>query len=99
MKTLGEIKDILRSQKPYLAEKYGVIDVGLFGSYIRNEQNKDSDIDILVDLGEPLQIDLMDLVNLERYLNELLGHQVDVAIKSSLRKRIGKRILEEVVPL
>jgi predicted nucleotidyltransferase len=99
MKTLVEIGKILQSQKPYLAERYGVVEIGVFGSYVRNEQRSDSDIDILIELGEPPRIDLLDLVNLERYLSELLGVKVDVAIKSNLRKRIGKRILNEVVAL
>jgi predicted nucleotidyltransferase len=66
---------------------------------VRDEQDKDSDIDILVDFGETPSIDLLDLVNLERYLSELLESKVDVAIKSSLRKRIGQRILSEAVSI
>lgn len=99
MKSLSEIKRILQAQKPYLAERYGVVEIGVFGSFVRDEQHADSDIDVLVDLGEIPRIDLFDLVNLERYLSDLLGGKVDVAIRSSLRKRIGQRILNEVVPV
>ena len=99
MRTLDEIKRILQDQKPYLAQRYGVTVIGVFGSYVRNEQRTDSDIDILVELEDPPRIDLLDLVNLEYYLSDLLGIKVDVAIKSSLRKRIGKRILSEVIPV
>ncbi len=99
MKTLPEIKQILQDQKPYLAERYGVTVIGVFGSYVRNEQRDDSDIDILIELEDPPRIDLMDLVNLEYYLSDVLGTKVDVAIKKNLRKRIGKRILSEVVPV
>ena len=48
MKTLIEIKEILRTERPYLAEKYGVTEIGVFGSYVRGEQEPESDIDILV---------------------------------------------------
>jgi hypothetical protein len=99
MRTLDEIKRILQDQKPYLAQRYGVTVIGVFGSYVRNEQRTDSDIDILVELEDPPRIDLLDLVHLEYYLSDLLGIKVDVAIKSSLRKRIGKRILSEVIPV
>ncbi len=85
----------LEAQKPYLAERYGVVEIGIFGSYMRDEQQQDSDLDILIELEEPPRIDLLDLVNLERYLSDLLGVKVDVALKTNLRKRIGKRILEE----
>ena len=48
MTTKESILTILRNQKPELL-KYGVSDVGLFGSYLRNEQSAKSDIDLLVD--------------------------------------------------
>ena len=76
-----------------------MVGIGVFGSYVRDEQHSDSDIDILVDLGDTASIDLLDLVNLERYISELLGVKADVAIKSCLRKRIGQRILNEAVSI
>jgi predicted nucleotidyltransferase len=97
MKTLDEITEILHCQKPYLAERYGVTEVGVFGSFVRGEQRADSDIDVLVELEEPPRISLLGLVDLEYYLSDLLGADVDVAIKKNLRKRVGRRILTEVV--
>ena len=99
MKTLKEIRQILQAQKPYLEEKYGVVEIGVFGSYVRNEQRPDSDIDILIELERPPRISLIGLVELEHYLSDILGTKVDIAIKKNLRKRIGKRILNEVVPV
>jgi predicted nucleotidyltransferase len=99
MKNLSEIKNILEEQKAYLNQRYGVVEIKIFGSYGRNEQNKGSDLDILVDLGKTPRIDLLDLVNLERYLSEILDIKVNVAIMSSLRKRIGQRILSEAVSI
>ena len=99
MKSLTEIKQIIASQKPYLAKTYGVKEIGLFGSYVRHEQRTDSDIDILVELESPPRISLIGLVELEYYLSELLGTKVDIAVKKNLRKRIGQRILAEVIPV
>jgi hypothetical protein len=99
MKSLGEIQKTLREQKPYLAEKYGVRIVGVFGSYVRQEQRRDSDLDLLVELDRPPKISLIGLVELEDYLGEILGVKVDIAIKTNLKKRIGARILQEVVPV
>jgi len=99
MKSLTEIKQILESQKAYLAETYGVREIDVFGSYVRYEQRPDSDLDILVELERPPRISLIGLVELEIYLSELLGIKVDLAIKKNLRKRIGQRILDEVVPV
>jgi predicted nucleotidyltransferase len=99
MKSLAEIKRVLQARQAYLAEEYDVAIIGVFGSYARDEQTAVSDVDILIETGDLPGIDLFDLVRLQNYLTELLGVQADIAIKRNLRKRIGKRILEEVLPL
>jgi predicted nucleotidyltransferase len=99
MKSLNEIKEILEAQKDYLAVEYGVTIVGVFGSYVRGEQRRDSDVDVLIELERPPRISLIGLVELEHYLSDILGIEVDLAIKKNLRKRIGERILSEVVTL
>ena len=99
MKTITEIKQILQAQKSYLAEKYGVIEIGVFGSYVRGEQRPDSDLDILVELEDPPRISLMGLVNLENYLSDLLGVKVQVTIKQNLKPRLTPHILHEVMIL
>lgn len=99
MNNFNEIKQTLREQKPYLAERFGVKIVGVFGSYVRQEQRPDSDLDLLIELDRPPKISLIGLVELEDYLSQTLGVKVDLAIKTNLKKRIGKRILQELVPL
>jgi predicted nucleotidyltransferase len=99
MKTLNEIKTILQAQKPYLAEKYGVTEIGVFGSYVRGEQQPNSDVDILVELTDPPRISLLDLVEMEYYLGDLLGVKVETAIKKNLKPRLKPYILQEVVML
>ncbi|MDD5468607.1 MAG: nucleotidyltransferase family protein [Anaerolineales bacterium] len=99
MKSLYEIQQTLQEQKPYLAEKYGVRIIGVLGSYVRQEQRQDSDLDLLIELDRPPRISLIGLVELEEYLSGILGVKVDLAIKTDLKKRIGRRILQEVVPI
>jgi len=97
MQNLDEILQTLREQNPCLAEKYGVRIVGVFGSYVRQEQRPNSDLDILIELDRPPRISLIGLVELEEHLSQVLGVKVDLAIKSNLKKRIGVRILQEAV--
>jgi predicted nucleotidyltransferase len=99
MRTLTEIKQILQAEKLYLADTYGVTVLGVFGSYVRDEQRSDSDVDILIELERPPRISLIGLVELEYYLSDVLGIKADVVIKKNLKKRIGQRILSEVIPV
>ncbi len=84
----------LRENMPSLREKYNVKTLGIFGSYIRGEQTKKSDVDILVEFEKP--IGLLNFVGMELELSEMLGKKVDLVPKNALKPRIGKHILEEV---
>ncbi len=94
IKTLGEIKGILYQYREELGKKYKVKEIGVFGSYVRDENVKKSDIDVLVEFREP--IGLFKFMELEEYLEDLLGTKVDLVTKEALKPYIGKRILEEV---
>ena len=90
-----KIMSKIRKNMPYIRKKYNVRTLGLFGSYARGDQKNRSDVDILVEFEEP--IGLLEFVALERELNELVDEKVDLVMKTALKPRIGKRILEEVV--
>jgi predicted nucleotidyltransferase len=85
----------LRKQLPLLAEQYQVESLGVFGSYVRHEQCSDSDLDVLVIFHDPPS--LLKFIELENYLSDVLGVEIDLVMKDSLKPRIGERILEEVV--
>jgi len=92
-----KIKRILKEHDSELREKYGIKEIGVFGSYMRGEQKKGSDIDILVEFYPDAEMDLITFVELEEHLSDLLGVEVDLVMKSALKPRIGKHILKEVV--
>ena len=91
----AEFIRILRENLPELKERYGVESLGIFGSYIRGEEQEGSDLDVLVEVTRPMG--LFEFVSLERHLSELVVTRVDLVMKRTLNRRIGKRILEEVV--
>lgn len=95
MKSLGEIKEILTRHKKEFKEKYKVKEIGIFGSYIRGEQKEKSDLDILVEFEEA--IGFFKFLELEEYLEKLLGTKVDLVSKKALKPRIGEYILKEVI--
>ncbi|QID32346.1 HepT-like ribonuclease domain-containing protein [Pampinifervens florentissimum] len=97
--TLELFMEELLSLLPYLRERYGVKELGVFGSYLRGEQRQDSDLDLLVDFEK--DISLWDVMELEEFLSERLGVRVDLIMKSSLRFRphTAEKILKSYVPV
>lgn len=92
--TLAEILRRLRACLPELRERYGVTSLGVFGSYVRQEQTSKSDLDILVAFAEAPTF--FQFIDLEDELSRLLDKKVDLVMKSALKPRIGERILSEV---
>jgi len=84
MKSLEEILRILREHKEELAQRYGVQELAIFGSYARGEQTLVSDVDILVTLGKPLGLRFFELWD---YLENLLGLQVDLLTPNAVRQK------------
>ncbi len=99
MKKIDIIVKKIESLKPILKEQFKVESIGIFGSYTKGTQRKDSDIDILVEFEESADLSLLDFIKLENYLSEVLKLKVDLVEKTALKPRIGMRILEEVIRL
>ena len=94
---LTRFKRILRRQMPELQARYAVKSLGVFGSYVRAEAKKSSDLDLLVEFESAPS--LFTFIDLEEQLTRLLGVKVDLVMKSALKPAIGRQILAEVVPV
>jgi len=92
---LQEITTILREHLPELREQYKVRSLGLFGSYVRAEQRRRSDLDLLVEFEEAPT--LLQLSALQRQLSDLVGIKVDLVLKRTLKPAIGEVILSEAI--
>ncbi|MBF0606182.1 MAG: nucleotidyltransferase family protein [Magnetococcales bacterium] len=87
---------MLTAHKDTLVNKFGVIDIAVFGSYVRDEQRKRSDIDILVELKqEYLTFD--NYMGLMSFLERKMRGKVDVVTKGGIRKELEPIILKEAV--
>jgi len=89
-----QVKKIIQDNKSTIQEQFGVKNIGIFGSYVRGEQDENSDIDILVEFAKP--ISFFSFLELEEYLKKQLGTPVDLVTKNALKPAIGKQILSEV---
>ena len=95
MKNVHEILTKLEALKPEFQRRYKVREIGLFGSWARDEQHEKSDIDVLVDFEEGA--DLFDWMGLTLYLEEAFGCPVDVVPRKALRPELRAAVLEQVV--
>lgn len=96
MTTKENIIAVLRSHKHELS-KLGVRNVGLFGSYLRNEQSGESDIDLLIDF-EPGQENFDNYMAAYDMFEIIFENQtVEVVTKNGLSKYIGPKILKDVL--
>ena len=95
MKTLSEIKEILRKHKKILKEKYRVKSIAIFGSYARGEQTEESDIDIMVEFDENNYPSFSEYLELIEYLEKILGLKVDLITKKSIHNPYVKKSIEE----
>ena len=93
MKSIEEIRGILRSHQSELKKRYHVEEIALFGSYARGEQTETSDLDILVTLSAPLGWEFVDLCD---HLAELLETKVDVLTHGAVdRKPLLRQFIEK----
>ena len=97
MKSTQYIKKRLEELKPILEEKFQVETIGVFGSYVRGEQTKKSDVDVLVEFAKDARIGLLKYVELEIFLSEKLKVKVDLVAKGGLKPTLKDRVLDEVV--
>ncbi|HPZ10662.1 MAG TPA: nucleotidyltransferase family protein [Candidatus Eremiobacteraeota bacterium] len=95
MKNKLSILKILTDLKEEIESKYNATIKGIFGSYAREEENENSDIDILVDFHE--EADLFDVSGLALFLREKLNLKVDLIPEDSIREEIKDYILKDTV--
>lgn len=92
--TQEEIIDFLSTHKEEMHQRFGVIKIGLFGSYARGEAREDSDIDIAVELtGDRL---FRKFFALESFLAFGLKKEIDLGVESSLKPLVRERIIKEI---
>mgnify|MGYP001562756536 CR=1 FL=1 len=89
------IFETLENLRERVRQQYKAKIMGVFGSYVKGEMKRGSDIDILVDFYRGAS--LLDLVGLSSFLEKKLKHKVDVVSRSSLRQELKRDILKETI--
>ncbi|MGE5398505.1 MAG: nucleotidyltransferase family protein [Chitinophagales bacterium] len=81
--------------KSQLEKEYHVARVGIFGSFARGEATESSDVDILVEFNE--NIDIFQFIRLQYYLIEILGRKVDLVTPDAVKPLVKEQIMREVL--
>lgn len=90
-----EVLKVLRAHKPNLAQRFGVTSLALFGSVARNEMSDDGDIDILIQFDRPATSKAY--FGVQFYLEDLLGHPVDLVTDKALRVELRSYVEQEAI--
>ncbi|MFN2341063.1 MAG: nucleotidyltransferase family protein [Halanaerobium sp.] len=89
-----DLKKKLKKLKPVLEKNYKVKNIGIFGSFAKNEANEDSDVDILVQFSEDIGWEFVDL---KQFLEENLEREVDLVTVEALKPELKEEILRDVI--
>jgi uncharacterized protein len=89
MLTLRQILDNLRDHRTSLSERYGIRTIAVFGSYVRQEQTPESDVDVIVEFDRPLGLAFVDLAD---ELEGILGTRVDLVSRGAMNQKVYESI-------
>lgn len=93
MTTLASVKQTLLNLKPELSQRFYVSDIGVFGSITREDFQKASDIDIIVDFKKPIGIEFIELAD---FLEFNFERKVDLVSRNGLKPNFFSRIKDEI---
>jgi len=94
--TTQHILDYLNSHKNKFRDDFGVIKIGLFGSYARGEQREDSDIDLAIEISKEKK-SLSSFFGIKRMIEKDLGKRVDLGIEATLKPIVKERVAKEII--
>ncbi|OGI01348.1 MAG: hypothetical protein A2Y25_02510 [Candidatus Melainabacteria bacterium GWF2_37_15] len=97
MSELENIIEKLKEVKPILEKEYSVEELGVFGSYARNEQTENSDIDVLVTLKRGHSVGVIKFCGMQMFLSKIFNKKIDLVSKKGIHPALEKYILSEVI--
>jgi len=92
-----EILNYLHSHKEYYRTNFNVIKIGIFGSYSRDTQTDDSDIDIIFEFGEKTTNLFDKKYELKKQLSEHFKTDVDICRERAIKSIFRDSILSEAI--
>lgn len=94
--SIEEIVAYLKKNKTYLHDRFGIISIGVFGSFVRGEQTPYSDIDMVVEM-EKNKKNIHSFLQLKRFIEKEIERRVDIGFEHSLKPAIREKVKEQIV--
>ena len=94
MHSLKDVRVLLNVQKVHLFQKYPIKSLAIFGSYARNEQSENSDIDLIVEFNDTIG---SQFIQLGDELEDYLGFKVDLVSRRGIKERYYKSIKPDLI--
>ena len=96
VKQKQEILDYLKSHQTYYRNRFGVMFVGIFGSYARDEADETSDIDILYEIDHNKKLSLFQYLKLNKQLEDFFQTKIDLVRYETLKPKLKQYIQKEI---
>ncbi len=94
---LLQVIKILKEHRKELEDKFGIVSIKIFGSYVKNKQTHKSDLDLIVEFKNPPGF--IKLMSIEEEISNLLGIKVDLLTEEGISPYLREHILKEAIAL
>ncbi len=94
--SIDEVVAYLKKNKRYLYDRFGIISMGIFGSFARGEQTFSSDIDIVIEM-EKSKKDIHTFMQLRRFLEKETARKIDLGFEHSLKPAIREKVKGQII--
>lgn len=94
--SVNDILSYLRQNRETLSEKFGVVRIGIFGSFARGEQSPASDIDMVVEI-EKGRKNIHSFLKLKRFLEKEMARKIDLGFEHSLKPAIREKVMKQII--
>ena len=97
-KTLVDIQNQLQSIRPQLRDDFGVAALKVFGSYAREDQTSDSDLDLLVSFNDQ-PLGLLTLLRIGHFISDMLGVEIDLVVEDTPKEHVKTTPDRDIISL
>lgn len=94
--SIEEVIAYIKKNRRLFHDKFGVTNIGIFGSFVRGEQTSSSDIDMVVEMEKDRK-NIHNFLQLKRFIEKEIKRKVDIGFEHSLKAAIREKIKEQII--